>query len=159
MRYEERIEPTPEMLAKGTVIIHRDSDGNFLSAEPRHITILQWLDDMRLLSPECVWAAHRYMACQHAYERRIRGKGTFLDRSVGEGEGDPFEPTMADDYLKMVRRLTRGETEIIDRVCAREFQVGSRKWLFSERERFHEVFEKLAAAVEAVHDSRLSGNG
>ncbi|QEL19329.1 hypothetical protein [Limnoglobus roseus] len=158
MRYEERIEPTPEMLAKGTVIIHRDSDGNFLSAEPRHITILQWLDDMRLLSPECVWAAHRYMACQHAYERRIRGKGTFLDRSVGEGEGDPFEPTMADDYLKMVRRLTRDDASDIDRVCLTYFLVSSRSMLFSQRKRFQEVFEKLAAAVEAVHDSRVREN-
>lgn len=158
MRYEERIEPTPEMIAKGNVIIHRDPDGNFLSAEPSNISVLQWLDDMRLLSGECIWAAHRYMACQHAYERRIQGKGSFLDRSQGDGEGDPFIPAMADDYLKMVRRLTRDDTTIIDRVCQQLFLVSDRRTLYDQRVQFQELFDKLASAVEAVSEMRMQNN-
>ncbi|QEL20896.1 hypothetical protein [Limnoglobus roseus] len=145
------------MLAKGTAIIHRDSDGHFLSAEPRHITILQWLDDMRVLSSECVRAARRFVACQHAHERRVRGKSTFRGRSIGEGEGDPFEPTMVEDYLKLARLLSREETATVDRVCASVYDASHRGMLFTHRSRLQEVFDKLAAAVEAVHDARAGG--
>ena len=75
MRIEERVEPTKERLAKGGLRIHRDPDGNYLSAVPVPDTVLACLIEAGEIEPVFQDYADEYHELKRAFLAPVRFKG------------------------------------------------------------------------------------
>lgn len=85
MRVEERIEPTPERLAKGGVRVHRDPDGHFLSTSPEPDTVLGCLIDRGLVPEHLADSAHGFLELRLAFLSDVAGRTAALGQASGKG--------------------------------------------------------------------------
>ena len=100
MRIEERVEPTPERLAKGGLRIHRDPDGNFLSCTPAPDTVLGVLIDRGLAPEHLADIANGFLELRLAFLSDTQTRGC----SYGQYSGKQSFGVSASRYLHIRHR-------------------------------------------------------